>query len=144
MTGADGRHPNPMRNLHFGTLGLLVLFAIAIGFQTAADPEPPPDRNLTWVVAILAFTVIAGRLMGRSPVAGEPTRRAAGLVSLGSALGIGAIAFHLASSQGAVTTGLGFVAGALVLSLRAPYAAAPPSGPTAPPGTPTGTGTPIG
>ena len=111
-----------MQRLHLGTLGLLAACAALIALQPAAEPEPPPDRTLTWAVAILAFAVIAGRLMGRSPVAAETTRRGAALVSLASALAIGGIAFYGASSAGAVTTGLGFTAGAIVLSLRAPFA----------------------
>ncbi|MGH0035269.1 MAG: hypothetical protein ACQGVK_09600 [Myxococcota bacterium] len=112
--------PEWIRPAHIATLVVLGLCGAVAALQTPVEPEPAPDRTLTWWIAILAVCVIAGRLMAGSPVAQAGLRSAAAVVSLGSAVVMGVLAAHLAVTTGAVRTGVAFAAAALILAIRPP------------------------
>lgn len=142
--------PSWVRPAHIATLVGIGICAGVAALQPAADPEPAPDRTLTWWITVLAVGVIGGRLMAGSPVAGATLRSLAAAASLGSALAMAILAARLAATTGAVKTGLAFAAAALILAIRPPVPprrrgrpgatgerGGPPGSP--PPGSPDGT-----
>jgi peptidoglycan/LPS O-acetylase OafA/YrhL len=112
--------PGWIRPAHKATLVGIALCALYASLQTATEPEPAPDRDITWAVSILAVATIGGRLLASSPVAGLGLRSVAALASLGSALAMGVLAARLAMTTGAVNTGVAFAAAALILAIRPP------------------------
>jgi hypothetical protein len=130
-TGPQPPQTGWIRRAHLATLAAIGVCGAIAAWQTAADPEPAPDRALTWWITVLAVGTIGGRLMAGSPVAGPGLRAVAVFVSLGSAFAMGVLAATIAVTTGAVKTGLAFSAAALLLALRPPL---PPRARSRPPG----------
>jgi len=111
-----------LRLAHRAALALLAAAAIAIATaapRDAAGGEPMP-RSITTAAVLLGVAVVALRRIATSPALGARARSLLSLLSLGGAVGLGALALSLAFAHGDAQASLALVAAAAILILRPP------------------------